>query len=162
MNYFTGADMDRYVYPGMNQYSFGLEKGIDDGEQKNGKMKEEECQTCKNRRYQDGSNENVSFKAASHISPEAAASAVRAHEGEHVANAYDKAAEKDGRVIRASVKIETSICPECGRTYVSGGVTDTAIQYRNEENPYMKDFKVQQGIELRGRNIDLSAEENHY
>ena len=31
-----------------------------------------ECQTCKNRKYQDGSNENVSFKSASHISPEAA------------------------------------------------------------------------------------------
>ena len=30
-----------------------------------------ECQTCKNRKYQDGSNENVSFKSASHISPPA-------------------------------------------------------------------------------------------
>ena len=29
-----------------------------------------ECQTCKNRRYQDGSNEMVSFKAPGHISPE--------------------------------------------------------------------------------------------
>ena len=28
------------------------------------------CQTCKNRKYQDGSDENVSFKAAAHISPE--------------------------------------------------------------------------------------------
>ena len=25
-----------------------------------------ECQTCKNRKYQDGSNENVSFKSASY------------------------------------------------------------------------------------------------
>lgn len=89
----------------------------------------EECQTCKNRKYKDGSNENVSFKAAAHISPEAAASRVRAHEGEHVANAYSKAAEKGGKVLSASVRIETSVCPECGKSYVSGGTTSTKIRY---------------------------------
>mgnify|MGYP001188840773 CR=1 FL=1 len=37
------------------------------------KSKTTECQTCKNRKYVDGSNEaNVSFKNAAHISPEAA------------------------------------------------------------------------------------------
>ena len=42
------------------------------------KSKTTECQTCKNRKYVDGSNEaNVSFKNAAHISPEAASSAVR-------------------------------------------------------------------------------------
>ena len=47
------------------------------------KSKTTECQTCKNRKYVDGSNEaNVSFKNAAHISPEAASSAVRAHEGQ--------------------------------------------------------------------------------
>ena len=30
-----------------------------------------DCQTCKERKYQDGSDEMVSFKSASHISPEA-------------------------------------------------------------------------------------------
>ena len=114
-----------------------------------------ECQTCKNRKYQDGSDENVSFKAASHISPTAAGAVVRAHEGEHVSNAYSKATQEDGRVIRASVTIQTSVCPECGRTYVSGGVTDTAIKYQNEDNPYMKDFKAQQGNVLKGQNIDF-------
>ena len=39
-----------------------------------------ECQTCKERKYQDGSDEMVSFKAAAHISPEASASTVRSHE----------------------------------------------------------------------------------
>ena len=40
------------------------------------KSKTTECQTCKNRKYVDGSNEaNVSFKNAAHISPEAASSA---------------------------------------------------------------------------------------
>ena len=47
-----------------------------------------ECQTCKKRKYQDGSNEmDVSFKSASHISVKDAPAMVRAHEQEHVANA---------------------------------------------------------------------------
>ena len=51
-----------------------------------------ECQTCKERKYQDGSDEaNVSFKAAAHVSPSAAGAAVRAHEQQHVSNAYKKA-----------------------------------------------------------------------
>lgn len=79
----------------------------------------EECQTCKNRKYKDGSDEMVSFKTPQHVSPEGAASAVRAHEQEHVSNAYKKAAMDDGKVVSASVSIHTAICPECGRTYVS-------------------------------------------
>ena len=86
-----------------------------------------ECQTCKERKYQDGSDENVSFKSAQHISPTEAGARVRAHEQEHVANAYSKAEEKGGKVINASVSIHTAICPECGRTYVSGGLTRTSI-----------------------------------
>lgn len=123
--------------------------------EKNEQNKPKECQTCKNRKYQDGSNENVSFKSATHISPSAAGAMVRAHEGEHVSNAYTKAANEDGKVIRTSVTIHTSVCPECGRTYVSGGVTNTAIKYQNEDNPYMKDFKAQQESILKGQNIDL-------
>lgn len=116
-----------------------------------------ECQTCKNRKYRDGSAENVSFKSASHISPNAAAGAVRAHEGEHVSNAYTKAAQGSGKVINASVSIHTSICPECGRTYVSGGTTNTTIKYTNEENPYVKNLKAQQADALKGQFIDYAA-----
>ena len=100
-----------------------------------------ECETCKNRKYIDGSDENVSFKSAAHISPEAAPSRVRGHEAEHVANAYKKASEGNGKVLQASVKIQTAICPECGRTYVSGGLTTTQIMYKNEDNPYTKNRK---------------------
>ena len=116
-----------------------------------------ECETCKNRKYQDGSNENVSFKAPTHVSPNAAAGAVRAHEGEHVSNAYTKAAQDNGKVVRASVSIHTSVCPECGRTYVSGGVTNTAIKYENEENPYVKSRKAQQAEALKGQFVDYAA-----
>lgn len=104
----------------------------EEGTQKDGVWRKEpgeECQTCKNRKYKDGSDENVSFKAAAHISPEAAASRVRAHEGEHVANAYSEAAQKGGEVLSVSVRIETAVCPECGKNYVSGGTTSTKIRY---------------------------------
>ena len=56
-----------------------------------------ECETCKNRKYQDGSDEDVSFKSPAHINPNAAASRVRSHEQEHVNNAYKKAAETTAR-----------------------------------------------------------------
>ena len=102
----------------------------------------ENCETCRERKYQDGSDENVSFKAAAHISPQAAGAAVRAHEGEHVANAYKKAAQEGGRVIHAGVAIHTAVCPECGRTYVSGGVTNTTLSIPKDDgkkdNPYVK------------------------
>lgn len=117
----------------------------------------EECQTCKNRKYQDGSNENVSFKSASHVSPDAAGPAVRAHEGEHVSNAFSEASEKNGKVVSASVSIRTSICPECGRTYVSGGTTNTMIKYPNESNPYQKERKAQDAMNLIGSQIDYVA-----
>lgn len=113
------------------------------------------CETCANRKYQDGSDENVSFKSATNIAPEAAASAVRGHEQEHVANAYDKAKQNNGKVISATVQIHTSICPECGKTYVSGGTTRTQIKYSNEENPYQKNLKDMQGGFLRGINLDM-------
>ena len=117
----------------------------------------EECQTCKERKYQDGSDENVSFKSATHISPDSAGARVRAHEQEHVSNAYKKAAQNNGKVINASVSIHTSICSECGRTYVSGGTTNTTIKYSNEKNPYQKERKAQDALNLIGANIDCVA-----
>ena len=94
------------------------------------------------------------LKNAAHISPEAASSAVRAHEGQHVSNAYHKAATQNGEVVSASVRVQTSVCPECGRSYISGGVTDTQIRYYNESNPYQQDLKQTDGIKLRGANVD--------
>ncbi|MDR0220298.1 MAG: hypothetical protein LBI54_02710 [Lachnospiraceae bacterium] len=116
-----------------------------------------ECKTCANRRYVDGSDENVSFKAPTKISPEAAAGAVRAHEGEHVANAFQKAAKNGGEVISANVSIKTAICPECGRSYVSGGETTTKIRYTNEEQPYQQNRKKYDAASLVGMNIDVAA-----
>ena len=129
-----------------------------DSEKKAGRRSApEECETCKNRKYQDGFKRNVFFKAAAHVAPEAAGAAVRAHEGEHVSNAYTKAAKNNGKVINASVSIHTSVCPECGRSYVSGGTTNTMIRYTNESNPYQKELKSADAVKLRGANIDVAA-----
>lgn len=116
-----------------------------------------ECETCKERKYMDGSSENVSYKSATHISPNTSGAAVRAHEGEHVANAYDKAAEGNGKVVSASVSIHTAVCPECGRTHVSGGTTTTMIRYSDESNPYQKQQKTLDALRFTGNSIDYVA-----
>lgn len=116
-----------------------------------------ECETCKNRKYQDGSDEMVSFKSAAHISPQASASRVRAHEQEHVNNAYAKAAKAGGKVLAASVTLKTAICPECGSSYVAGGTTATRIKYPNENNPYTKNRKSADAASLIGRNLDMAV-----
>ena len=100
-----------------------------------------ECETCANRKYQDGSNENdVSFKTPSRIPSSIAASVILGHEHEHVANAYEKehmsSVNHDhthAHVDQASVRLKTDICPECGRVYFSGGVTNTVISYTDDE-----------------------------
>ena len=51
-----------------------------------------------------------------------AASAVRAHEQEHVSNNSEEA-EKKGMKAHSSVAIHTAVCSECGKSYVSGGTT---------------------------------------
>ena len=116
-----------------------------------------ECETCKNRKYQDGSDEMVSFKSAQHIAPQAAAARVRGHEAEHVSNAYKDAAMNNGKVLQASVSIKTAVCPECGRTYVAGGETCTMIKYTNEENPYTQARKDLNKQGLLGANVDLAG-----
>ena len=136
-------------------YPYAL--GNDRAEKDSAVSSSEECQTCKNRKYQDGSDEMVSFKSAAHISPQAAAGRVRAHEGEHVSNAYDKAEQKNGTVVYASVSIHTSVCPECGKTYVSGGTTNTAIRYPNEDNPYQKNRKAADATILPEANFDVAV-----
>ena len=93
-----------------------------------------ECETCANRKYQDGSHENdVSFKTPSHISPSIAATVVLGHEHEHVANAYEKERNGEGEVKRVSVTLHNDICPECGRVFVAGGVTHTQMKYHHDD-----------------------------
>lgn len=158
----SGKQDEAYPVPGRQENAFAI-PGRQEEEEKERKERlgikdpTEECQTCKNRKYQDGSDEMVSFKSATHISPESAASAVRAHEQEHVSNAYKKAATGNGKVISASVSIHTAVCPECGRTYVSGGTTHTQIKYYNEDNPYQKDLKLADQTKYSGMHTDYAV-----
>lgn len=89
-------------------------------------MEDAECQTCENRKYQDGSDDpGVSFKTPSKIAPEAAAATVRGHEMEHVVRERAEAQREGKEVVSQSVRMQTGICPECGDVYVSGGTTTT-------------------------------------
>lgn len=98
------------------------------GEKKLKQMGIVECATCSSRTYIDGSDDpGVSFKSPSHVSPEASFAAVMSHEQEHVSNEQADAKSKDAKVVAQSVRIFTSICPECGKSYASGGVTKTTV-----------------------------------
>lgn len=93
----------------------------------------EVCESCKTRKYKDGSNDaGVSFKSPAHISLENSAAVVAAHEQEHVLNAYSRAEQSGGHVAYSSVRLFTASCPECGRMYVSGGVTESRIVKKQE------------------------------
>lgn len=96
-------------------------------------LKEGECQTCKERKYQDESDDmGVSFQTPTNIAPEQAASAVRGHEMEHVYREQAKAEREDRKVISQNVTIHTAICPECGKAYVSGGTTRTTTAAKQD------------------------------
>ena len=89
-------------------------------------MELEGCQTCKNRKYVDGSSDpSVSYQSPQHIDPRQAGTKVMAHEREHVNNEQTRAEREERRVISQFVSLSTAICPECGKLYISGGVTRT-------------------------------------
>lgn len=108
----------------------------------------EGCQTCKNRRYQDESDDpGVSFKSAAKAKGDAGA-AVRSHEQEHVTR--DRAeAEREGReVVSQNVRIKTAVCPECGKNYVAGGETTTVTRAKQPDARFAvgtNDAKMEKG-----------------
>lgn len=98
-----------------------------------------ECSTCANRKYQDQSTDaGVSFKNAAHISPDNAFAVVSAHEQEHVQEAKSRTNQEGSELISSSVRIFVSTCPECGRTYVSGGETRTVESHSNQTIAHYK------------------------
>ena len=102
------------------------------------------CQTCKERKYQDQSNDpGVSFKTPGHISPGSSAAVVASHEQEHVSNERAKAGSEGRRIVSQTVTLHYAVCPECHKTYVSGGVTRTVTASDNRpENGNLLDIKV--------------------
>ncbi len=126
-------------------------------DQSSSKVRKDDCQTCKERKYVDGSNEsNVSFKSPGHISPGNSASKVMAHENEHVSNAIKEGNKENKELVSSTVTLKTAVCPECGTSYVSGGTTRTTMRtYSN--NPYDQAKKSIEGSFLTGQNIDYVA-----
>jgi hypothetical protein len=95
------------------------------------------CETCDNRRYRDVSNDgSVSMQSPTKIAPEDSASAVAAHEQEHIRN--DRlSAESEGReVVAQYVRLMNAICGECGKTYVAGGSATTISASKFDAGKY--------------------------
>lgn len=124
-----GADFAEMAVRGRIQYLNDGSTQVQETKSAQEVMEESECQTCKERKYQDGSNDpGVSFKTPSTIAPEQAASVVRGHEQEHVVREQAQARQENREVVSQSVTMHTAICPECGRVYVSGGTTRTTTR----------------------------------
>jgi hypothetical protein len=139
-------------YNSINQYAFNgrqaeaqADSGVSGADNSYGdkllkKIGAIECTTCQNRRYVDGSNDpGVSFKTPEHVSPEGSGAAVRAHEQEHVSREGAKAQAEGRKVVAQSVQIFTDVCPECGRSYVSGGKTTTTTKADNKNKDFFMD-----------------------
>lgn len=112
-------------------------------------MEEGECQTCKERKYQDESDDpGVSYQTPTNIAPEQAAAAVRGHEQEHVTREQAQA-QRDGReVVSQSVTMHTAICPECGKVYVSGGTTRTTTRAAQTAERYQQPEEMPSALQL--------------
>lgn len=88
-----------------------------------------QCEKCRKRRYQDGSNDSrVSFQMPTVMDPVKAKSRVMSHEMEHVRSEQHKAKQENKVIVSQTVRILNDRCEECGRNYVKGGFTRTITQ----------------------------------
>lgn len=115
-----------------------------------------ECQTCKNRRYQDSSDEMVSYKTPGRIASGESYVKVMSHEQEHVANAVAEGNEEDKELLSATVSLKTAICPECGKAYIAGGTTRTIMKTYGSD-PYSQNQKAYEKEAATGNFIDYAA-----
>lgn len=114
-----------------------------DGAQK--ALEEGQCETCEKRKYQDGSDDmGVSFQSPTRVDPDLAAAAVRGHENEHVVREQAKAQQEGRKVVSQSVTLHSEICPECGKTYISGGTTRTTTAAKPEQDILQADQAAQE------------------
>ena len=143
--------------PALKERISNLEKRISNLESRIKKLREKEndgkCETCENRKYQDGSDDpGVSFKTAAKVGPQGAESTVRGHEAEHVSRDRAEAERNDREVIYQSVIIKRAICPECGKSYVSGGQTTTVTRKAQD-----KRFSVGMNENQTGKKMNVVA-----
>jgi deoxycytidylate deaminase len=147
---------NRYIIPTAN-VSYVTPINTDNTVESSARVeKPKECQTCKNRKYQDGSNEMVSYKTPGNIKPGESYGKVMAHEQEHVTNAIAEGSQDNKELVSATVSLKTAVCPECGRTYIAGGTTRTVMRTYNDD-PYSQNQKAYEAEATRGNNIDYVA-----
>ncbi len=109
--------------------------------------KSEECKTCSERKYKDGSDDGgVSFQSATKLSPAQAGSAVAGHEREHFRREQTEAKNEGKEVVSNRIQIHNAICPECGKMYVSGGTTRTVTKEETETSQKALDKNDVKGI----------------
>lgn len=131
----------------INPYSNvqGIQNGENSDEvnqlKKSGKI---DCQTCKSRKYVDGSDDpGVSFKTPQGIDPSQSAAKVYSHEREHYTR-ESAAAQREGRkVVSNTISLKRAVCPECGRSYVAGGETRTVTRSDNQKEANKEHFREQ-------------------
>lgn len=146
---------DRYIIP-ISNVSYVTPINTDNTVDSSAKVKPVECQTCKNRRYQDGSDEMVSFKTPGKIAPGESYAKVMGHEKEHVANAVAEGNKPGKELVSSTVSLKTAICPECGRSYIAGGTTRTVMKTYGSD-PYSQNQKSFEAEATKGNRIDAIA-----
>ena len=146
---------NNYVIP-ISNVSYVTPANTDNTVDSSGKVRPVECQTCKNRRYQDGSNEMVSFKSPGKIRPEEAYAKVMGQEQEHVANARAEGRKQNKELVSATVSLKTAICPECGRSYIAGGTTTTMMKTYSDDS-YGKNQKSFEAEATKGNYFDAAV-----
>lgn len=146
---------NRYIIPVAN-VDYVTPVNTDNTVNSSGKVQPVECQTCKERRYQDGSDEMVSFKTPGKIAPGESYAKVMGHEQEHVANARAEGSKPGKELISANVSLKTAVCPECGRTYIAGGTTRTMMRTYSDD-AYGKNQKAYEAEATKGNRIDTVA-----
>ena len=119
------------------------------------KSKTTECQTCKNRKYVDGSNEaNVPLKMLRIFHRKRHLLLSGHMRGSMFPMRITKLPRKTAKWYLHPSESRHRSARNVARSYISGGVTDTQIRYYNESNPYQQDLKQTDGIKLRGANVD--------
>lgn len=118
-----------------------------------------ECQTCKERRYKDGSDDNgVSYQTPTYIEKNQSANKVMAHEMEHYRRETMSAEKNDEKIISIGVSTTKSVCPECGASYTSGGATSVTKRkdiHKESENNHFKNKSFEENIgKYFGKEID--------
>jgi len=104
---------------------------------------EGECQTCKNRKYVDKSDDaSVSFQTPTSVNPNMSTAAVASHENEHVRNEKANAARDGREIVNQTVTMTYAFCPECGKLYASGGTTRTTSISKSDDGDMFSEEKM--------------------